>query len=134
MFPDGIPTFHVQNGNYRTCGQIVAVSLAQGGPPPFFLDPAAFDMNAKDVKIHSIKETDLAEKEQRLLKQIELSCNENMDIILEHGYAGPVNQEHLDVIIASFKVFSDILRYGVTEFRRRFVHHIFISHTVYYCV
>ena len=137
MFPDGIPldsTLHVQNGNYRTCGQIVAVSLAQGGPPPFFLDPAAFDMMAEDVNIHSIKETDLAEKEQRLLKQIELSCNENMDIILEHGYTGPVNQEHLDVIIASVKVFSDILRHGVTEFLRSFVHHIFISYTVYYCV
>ena len=41
MFPDGSPTdstYHVQNGNYRTCGEIVAVSLAQGGPPPCFLE------------------------------------------------------------------------------------------------
>ena len=44
MFPDGSPTdstYHVQNRNYRTCGEIVAVSLAQGGPPPYFLEQCA---------------------------------------------------------------------------------------------
>ena len=45
MFPDGKPiesTFHVQNGNFRTCGQIVSASLAQGGPPPCFLDESSY--------------------------------------------------------------------------------------------
>ena len=40
MFPGGKPldsTFHVQNGNFKGCGQIVALSLAQGGPAPLFL-------------------------------------------------------------------------------------------------
>ena len=48
MFPDGSPTdstYHVQNGNYRTCGEIVAVSLAQGGPPPCFLEQCAYYQN-----------------------------------------------------------------------------------------
>lgn len=38
MFPDGAPmdsSFLVQNGSFRTCGEIVAVSLAQGSPLPF---------------------------------------------------------------------------------------------------
>ena len=33
MFPEGGPmnsTYHIQNGNFRACGQIAAVSLAQG--------------------------------------------------------------------------------------------------------
>ena len=41
VFPDGSPTdstYYVQNGTFRTCGEIVAVSLAQGGPPPCFLE------------------------------------------------------------------------------------------------
>ena len=44
MFKDGVPidsTFHIQNLNFRTCGQIVAASLSQGGPPPCFLDKTA---------------------------------------------------------------------------------------------
>ena len=46
MFPNGSAmhsTFHVQNGNFRTCGEIVATSIAQGGPLPCFLEPCAFD-------------------------------------------------------------------------------------------
>ena len=40
MFPNGSPihsTYHVQNGNFRTCGEIVASSIAQDGPAAFFL-------------------------------------------------------------------------------------------------
>lgn len=107
MFPEGIPldsTLHVQNDNYHACGEIVAVSLAQGGPPPCFLDPAAFDMMVKDVDLHNIDESDLAEKEKGLLKEIELSCKEKTDFIIEHGYTGPINQQHIKEIIGSVKV------------------------------
>ena len=36
MFPNGSPvssTYHIQNGNFKACGQVAAVSLAQGGHP-----------------------------------------------------------------------------------------------------
>lgn len=39
LFPNGSAihsTFHVQNGNFRTCGEIAAASIAQGGPSPCF--------------------------------------------------------------------------------------------------
>jgi hypothetical protein len=41
LFNDGVPvnsTHHVQNGDFRTCGEMATASLAQGGPPPWFLD------------------------------------------------------------------------------------------------
>ena len=108
MFPDGFPvdsTMHVQNGNYHTCREIVAVSIAQGGPPPCFLDQAAFDVMVNDVDIHNINDSDLSEKEQKLIKEIESSCEENMDTIIEHGYTGPVNQHYIKAIVGSVKVF-----------------------------
>jgi hypothetical protein len=40
LFKDGVPvnsTHHVQNGDFRTCGEMAAASLAQGGPPPCML-------------------------------------------------------------------------------------------------
>jgi hypothetical protein len=36
IFPDGSPvdsTHNVQKGYFQSCGEVVAVSLAQGGPP-----------------------------------------------------------------------------------------------------
>jgi hypothetical protein len=41
MFPGGIPadlTLHIQNGNFKACGEIIAASLGQGGPTPRCLD------------------------------------------------------------------------------------------------
>ena len=50
MFPDGSPvnsSYHVQNANFRSCGQIVGVSLAQGRRPPCFLKPCCDEATFK---------------------------------------------------------------------------------------
>ena len=52
MFPDGAPmdsSFLVQNGSFQTCGEIVAVSLAQGGPPPVFLKSVPMKQHLKNL-------------------------------------------------------------------------------------
>ena len=40
LLKDGFPvnSSHVQNGNFCTCVEMAAASLAQGGPPPCLLD------------------------------------------------------------------------------------------------
>lgn len=41
IFPNAQPvnsTFNVHNGNFKACGEIVAASIAQGGPAPRFLE------------------------------------------------------------------------------------------------
>jgi len=46
MFPNGSPvhsTLLIQNGNFRTVGEIVAASLTQNGPPPCFLEEAVYN-------------------------------------------------------------------------------------------
>ena len=47
MFSNGQPydsTFHVQNGNFKSCGEIAAACLAQGGPPACFLAESVYNL------------------------------------------------------------------------------------------
>ena len=89
VFPDGSPTdttYHVQNGNYRTCGEIVAVSLAQGGPPPCFLEQCAYESMLNSVNMVNIQEADLTTTKQKLLNDVRDDCKNYTDIISEHDY------------------------------------------------
>ena len=107
MFPDGSPvnsTFHVQNGNFRTCGELVAVSLAQGGPAPCFLEQCVYNSIFEDTDMEDIKDSDLTSNEQEILAGISANCNEHVDFILENGYTGPIDQKHIDAIVNSVKV------------------------------
>ena len=107
MFPDGSPTdstYHVQNGNFRTCGQIVSVSLAQGGSPPCFLEQCAYESMVNRVDMVNIQEADLTTREQKLLNDVREDCKKHSDLILEHGYTGLINENRVDEIIRSFKV------------------------------
>ena len=48
MFPTGSPvdsTSNIQNGSFVSCGEIVASSLAQGGPAPNFLHESVFQFD-----------------------------------------------------------------------------------------
>lgn len=76
--PHGSPTdstYYVQNGTFRTCGEIVAVSLAQGGPPPCFLEQCVYESMSKSVDMINIQEADVTTKEQQLLKDVSENCN-----------------------------------------------------------
>ena len=47
LFPEGAPidsTLHVQNGDFCACGQLVAASLAQGGPALNCLDESDYTL------------------------------------------------------------------------------------------
>ena len=53
IFPNGQPvdsTFHEHNGNFKACGEIVAASIAQGGPAPCFLEESVYGLMA-DPKV-----------------------------------------------------------------------------------
>lgn len=40
----GNSTFHIQNGNFSGCGQIIAAILAQGGPALCYLDESVYNL------------------------------------------------------------------------------------------
>ncbi|CAB4005582.1 Hypothetical predicted protein [Paramuricea clavata] len=56
------------------------------------------------IDIHNIKDSDLSENEQNLIKEIESSCENKRDTIIEHGYTGSVNQDYVKEIVGSVKV------------------------------
>ena len=107
MFPNGNPihsTYHVQNGNFRTCGEIVAASIAQDGPAPCFFEPCAFDAIWKDVDLLNIRDEHLTAEEHIILHNIREDCTKHLDFIVENGYSGQVTNDHIEEIISSIKV------------------------------
>ena len=109
LFPNGSPidsTYHVQNGNFRTSGEIVASSLANGGPPPCFMDERAFRSMVNPGIDASKMETEdgMTLTERQLLDIVRNDVNQHRDTILEHGYTGPVDVAHIDDIVRSMTV------------------------------
>ena len=107
LFPNGSAfhsTFHVQNGNFRTCGEIVAASIAQGGPSPCFLEPCAFDALWKQIDVLNIRDGDLTKEKHKILDAGRADCTVHTDIIIENGYSGQITKDHVEEIINSLKV------------------------------
>lgn len=109
LFPNGSPidsTYHVQNGNFRAAGEIVANSLAQGGPPPCFLDEIAFQTlaNPKVDILNLREEMDLTQSERQILDRIKVDIASQQEVILEHGYTGHIDMAHIDDIVRSVAV------------------------------
>ena len=106
-FPNGSPihsTYHVQNGNFRTCGEIVAASIAQGGPAPCFFESCAFDAIWKEVDLLNIRDEDLTAEEHVIIDNVRQDCTKHQDFIFENGYSGQVTNDHVQEIISSIKV------------------------------
>lgn len=75
MFPEGPPInsiYNVQNERFKTCGEIAAASLAQGGPPPSFLAESVYElMLTPEVNIDQLDaETHFTPKDKELFEQI----------------------------------------------------------------
>ena len=112
MFPDGAPInsiYNVQNKRFKTCGEIVAASLAQGGPPPSFLAESVYKlMLTPEVNLDQLDaETHFTPKDKELFEQIR-NCDSYddslRDLILDHGYTGPLDKIHQDDIIGTIQV------------------------------
>lgn len=109
LFPRGTPvesTLFVRNETFRTAGEIVATSLAQNGPPPNFLDAVAFDSLINlDMDIRALSpEKHLTSEEKKLFDAIREDVGKHQDYIIEHGYTGVINEEHIDDILGSVLV------------------------------
>ena len=80
MFPGGAPVdsiYNVQNKSFKTCGEIVAASLAQGGPPPSFLAEPVYElMLTLEVNLDQLDaETHFTLKDQRRKLEEEVMDN-----------------------------------------------------------
>ena len=109
MFPGGSPvdsTFHVQNGNFKACGEIAAASLAQGGPSPCFLDESVYCLMVNpDVSLQELDpDKHLTESDRVLMENIRQDVKASTDTIIEHGYTGVIENSRVDEIVQSIMV------------------------------
>ena len=123
IFPNGSPVnsmLNVHNGVFFTCGQIVAASIAQGGPGPCFLEECVYEECVyKDVDMNALsEEKHLASHEQALIASIREDPDALRDTIIEHGYTGIINTRHVEDIVGTvmISIISKRLLY-LKEFR-----------------
>ena len=109
MFPNGAPVdsiYNIQNGQFRTCGEIVAISVAQGGPAPHFLHEKVFKIlvNPNINVAHLNPEEHLTENDQQLLNAVQEDVSSYQDVITESGYTGIIDENHKDDIVGTMVV------------------------------
>ena len=112
FFPDGAPVdsmYNVHNKRFQVCGQIVAVSLARGGPPPNFMDASVYQLLVNpDINLNSLDSNiHFTPKDKTLLKCVS-ECgvfdDPSTDTILENGYTGKIDALHKEDIVETIKI------------------------------
>eukprot|EP00794_Sanderia_malayensis_P012930 gene12930-14262_t len=104
MFPNGAPIdsmSNVANGLFQACGEIVAVSLAQGGPAPVFLDENAYALMLSEGIADAGIDKFLSEFDNRMFSTIRENVEQHEDLIIDHGYTGIIEDKKKDEIIAT---------------------------------
>ena len=80
------------------------MSLAQGGPPPCFLEKCAYEAAFTHIDMMNISNKHLTIREVNLLEEVRSDCKKYSDLILDHGYMGSISNEHVEEILRSLKV------------------------------
>ncbi|XP_039883481.1 uncharacterized protein LOC120730914 isoform X3 [Simochromis diagramma] len=92
-------------GNFRSAGEIWAVSLAQGGPPPCCLKDWCYQyLFSGELQIENIRKEDVCDVHYTsVISQVDSATEDKMtelnDEILSCGYHGPVNVEKKEEIV-----------------------------------
>lgn len=91
---------------FLACGQIVAVSLVQGGSPPRFLTEGPFQLLVSpNIDMNELKEDfHLTPDEKSLLESIREDPARHQDTIFEHGYTGVIDADHINDITGTVMV------------------------------
>ena len=106
IFPNGSPvhsTLFIKNGNFRAAGEIVAASLAQNSHAPSFLEEESYKMLLNlDLALMNLEaEQHLTPSEREQICRIREDVVNVQDIIIDHGYTGPINENKIDEIVGS---------------------------------
>ena len=108
MFQHGSPlssTLHVKNGNFKACGQLVAASIAQGGPAPTFLAECVYQQLIDPViDMKELCDKSLTENEKKQLANITANLDGSTDQIIDHGYTGVIDVNHIEEIKGSIMI------------------------------
>ena len=83
------------------------MSLAQGGPPPCFLDDKVYKtlVTNKDIGFTNPSLVELlTSKENEMIDQIKDDVLTFQDTIIDHGFTGQISQANVDSLISSIVV------------------------------
>ncbi|XP_048866556.1 uncharacterized protein LOC125739985 isoform X2 [Brienomyrus brachyistius] len=100
--------------NFKTVGEIFAVSIAQGGPPPNFLMQWCYNyISTGEMDQEAISERDVTDPELiELIKEIEAADNTTLteftDRTLSCGYTGAVSTQRKEDIVRSVVLHSKV--------------------------
>ena len=97
-------TYNVQKGYFQSCGEIAAVSLAQGGPSPCVLQGCVYDSMVNPESDFKSLNLEHITPEKRMLENIHNDLDNHRDTIVDHGYTGVIDQEHLSDITGSILI------------------------------
>ena len=111
VFPTGAPRdlmLDVHNNNLFSCGQIAALSVANGGPVTNLFHENIFNLMVTKNNTDLLKSSDLQKyfvpDEHESFSQIKTNPIEHSDFILENGYAGVINVENVDNILGAIMI------------------------------
>ena len=109
FFPNGSPIvsmLHVHNVFFDLWLGIVAVSLIQGGPPPQFLNDINCNLLVNPLQDLSDLQLDvhLTDHERAILTQVSKDPIAHQDDILQYGYSGIIDTDHVHDIIGTIMV------------------------------
>ncbi|XP_039512622.1 uncharacterized protein LOC120468048 [Pimephales promelas] len=99
-----IPKYSITDldkNHFKVAGEIFAVSLGQGGPPPRFLQEWCYQFlvtgTLKDITKENVYDAELS----TLIEKIENATDvtQYTEEILNCGYTGPITLEHQDSIV-----------------------------------
>uniref|UniRef100_G3PMI2 HECT domain-containing protein n=1 Tax=Gasterosteus aculeatus aculeatus TaxID=481459 RepID=G3PMI2_GASAC len=103
----------LDNENFRTIGEIMAASLAQGGPPPAFLREWCYNfLCTGEVDLNSLSKEDVADLEScQLISRVDDSADAqclmlNVDEIISCGYTSQITLECKESIIRAIVLHS----------------------------
>lgn len=85
FFPEGKPhssTVMITQNVYKLCGELMAMSIVQGGQAPCMLSPVIFDYLTRDLKIENLQSSNYSEK---VKSQDKAAClNFNIPLVMQY--------------------------------------------------
>ena len=109
MFPGGAPRdsmLDIQNGNFITSGQILSVSLVQGGPSLQCFHKSVYNLLLNDKL--DLKELEanihLVPADKALLDLIKEDPQKQSSTIIDNGYSGVISMANIEVIVETVMI------------------------------
>lgn len=120
MFPNRAPAnsiYNVHNESLKTCGEIVAVSLVNGGPAPSRMAESVFELMLNpEVDLSDLSEEHFTSGDMDIFKQITLVNFITLSVKIKYGRKFHLSELSLSLLINSSLIQNSSLYLSVYFF------------------